>query len=294
MRKKLKNSKSDIREKNALEELEIRLLLEGIYEYNGYDFRNYAAGTLKRGIRDHVQREGLQNVSELLAKVLHDPNSMDRLIGKLTISVSTMFRDPSVFAAIREQVVPFLRTYPFIRVWHAGCAKGEEVYSMAILLHEEGLYNKCRIYATDLSEETLFSAKKGIYRLDQMQEYTRNYLAAGGKEEFSEYYTAMYGNVIFKPWLQENIVFSRHNLVIDGPFNEFNIILCRNVMIFFNHALQARVFELFYNSLATFGILVLGRHESIRLAPHESDYEVMNMNEKIYKKVKVRTLLYDQ
>ncbi len=272
--------------KDALEELEIRLLLGGIYEHYGYDFREYAPGTLLRRIGERVQKEGLGSVSGLLEKVLHDPDCMNRFVEDLTITVSSMFRDPSFFAVLRTEVVPLLHTYPFVRIWHAGCGKGEEVYSLAVLLHEEGLLDRCRIYATDLSETALGQAQRGIFPVDKMQEYTRNYLAAGGKEAFSEYYTARYGNAVFRPWLKENVVFSRHNLATDGPFNEFNLILCRNVMIYFNRSLQARVHHLFYDSLIMFGFLVLGRQESIQFSPRESEYEAVNVREKIYKKVR--------
>lgn len=271
---------------DTLEALEIRLLLDGIFQHYGYDFSNYAPGSLNRRIEEGVRREGVASVSGLLEKVLHDPDCMHRLIDALTIAVSDMFRDPGFFLALRNEVVPLLRTYPFIRVWHAGCGRGEEVYSMAILLEEEGLHNRCRIYATDLNEKVIRQAQSGIFPLDDMQEYTRNYLAAGGKRDFSEYYTAKYGNAMFRPRLKENIVFSRHNLVTDGPFNEFNIILCRNVMIYFNRSLQARAHNLFHDSLVTFGFLGLGRQETIKFTPHETSYEAVNEREKIYKKTR--------
>ncbi len=267
-----------------LEDLEIRLLLEGIYGHYGYDFRDYAPGTLKRRIWERIHKEQLESVSGLLEKVLHNPDCMYRLVGDLSITVSSMFRDPSFFAAFRNKVVPLLRTYPFIRVWHAGCARGEEVYSLAILLHEEGLHDRCRIYATDMNEAAVQQAQRGIFPINQMQEYTRNYIAAGGQGSFSEYYTAKYDNAIFRPWLKENIVFSRHNLTTDGPFNEFNVILCRNVMIYFNRSLQERVHNLFYDSLTMFGFLVLGQKESIMFTPHKSRYEAVDSCEKIYKK----------
>ena len=271
---------------DALEALEIRLLLEGVHERYGYDFRDYAPGTLKRRTRERVRREGLASVSGLLEKVLHEPECMHRLVGDLTISVSTMFRDPGFFAAFRQEVVPLLRTYPFIRIWHAGCANGEEVYSMAILLQEEELYDRCQIYATDLSQTAVHQAQSGIFPLEEMQEYTRNYLAAGGKGAFSEYYTARYDNAIFRPRLKEKMTFSRHNLVTDGLFNEFQVILCRNVMIYFTRPLQARVHELFHNSLVMFGFLGLGRQESIRFTPNASCYEAVSARQKIYKKVR--------
>ena len=222
----------------------------------------------------------------MLEKVLHEPDCVYRLAGDLSITVSAMFRDPAFFATFREEIVPLLRTYPFVRIWHAGCGKGEEVYSMAIVLHEEGLYDRCRIYATDISEVAVKQARSGIFSLDRMQEYTSNYIAAGGKGAFSEYYTARYGSAILRPWLKEKIVFARHNLATDGPFNEFNAILCRNVLIYFNRALQAKVHGLFYDSLAMFGFLGLGPSGSIRFTPHESHFELVSEGTRIYKKVK--------
>lgn len=276
----------NIPRKDGIEELEMRLLLDGLYEYYGYDFRDYTPGTLKRRIRERILREQLSSIAGLLEKILHDPACMNRLVGDISISVSTMFRDPGFFVVFRNEVVPMLQTYPFIRIWHAGCARGEEVYSLAILFHEERLYDRCRIYATDMNEDVIKQARDGIFSLKQMKEYTRNYIAAGGKRAFSEYYTARYGNAIIHPWLKKNIVFSRHCLTTDGPFNEFNAILCRNVVIYFNRSLQTRAHDLFYNSLTMFGFLGLGRKESIRFTPHESCYKILRQHEKIYKKVK--------
>lgn len=272
-------------EPTRLEELELRLLLQGVYEYYGYDFRDYATGTLKRRITERLKKEELTTISGLLEKVLHDQDCLNRFVGDLSITVSTMFRDPDFFIALRNKIVPLLHTYPFIRIWHAGCGKGEEVYSLAILLHEEGLHKRCRIYATDINEGALELARRGIYSLKQMQGYTRNYLAAGGKGSFSNYYVAKYGNAIFRPWLKDNIVFSRHNLTTDSSFNEFNFILCRNVLIYFNRSLQKRVHELFYNSLTRFGFLALGQRESIRFTPYHSNYEIIDDRQKIYKKI---------
>ncbi|MEC4818577.1 MAG: CheR family methyltransferase, partial [Scytonema sp. PMC 1069.18] len=178
--------------REQLEEIELQLLLEGIYRYYGFDFRNYALASLKRRIWSTIQAEGLTNISGLQEKVLHDPECMERLLYNLSVNVTAMFRDPSFFLAFRKKVVPMLRTYPFIRIWHAGCSTGEEVYSMAILLHEEGLYHRCRLYATDINEMVLKQAKMGIFPLELMQDYTQNYLKAGGKKSFSEYYTAAY------------------------------------------------------------------------------------------------------
>jgi chemotaxis protein methyltransferase CheR len=197
-----------------------------------------------------------------------------------------MFRDPSFYVAFREKVVPLLRTYPFIRLWHAGCATGEEVYSMAILLEEEGLYERSRIYATDINEVVLQRAKDGIFPLERMQEYTENYIAAGGKRAFSDYYLAKYGGALFNPPLTRNVVFSLHNLVTDHSFAEFNVILCRNVLIYFDKTLQAKVHGLFYDSLAMFGVLALGSKETLRFSPFENAYDQINGPEKIFRKAR--------
>ncbi|MGA7934895.1 MAG: protein-glutamate O-methyltransferase CheR [Kovacikia sp.] len=266
-----------------LEEVEIQLLLEGIYRLYGFDFRNYAPSSLKRRIRCIMEAEELTTISALQDRVLHDPDCMERFLLSLTVHVTAMFRDPDFFVAFRNQVVPVLATYPFIRIWHAGCSTGQEVYSMAILLQEEGLYHRCRIYATDMNELVLQKARSGIYPLELMQEYTQLYLKAGGKHSFSEYYTAAYDNVAFRASLRENIIFSQHNLAADNSFNEFNVILCRNVLIYFNPTLQKRVHQLFYDSLCPLGILCLGRQETLKLTPYESHYE--ELGNRIYRRL---------
>ncbi|MBP5973563.1 protein-glutamate O-methyltransferase CheR [Brasilonema sp. CT11] len=272
--------------REQLEDIEIQLLLEGIHRYYGFDFKNYALASLKRRIWKIIRAESLTSISGLQEKVLHDPECMERFLCSLSVNVTTMFRDPSFFLMFRKKVVPILRTYPFIRIWHAGCSSGEEVYSLAILLQEEGLYHRCRLYATDINEMVLKKAKAGIYPLDAMQDYTQNYLHAGGKKAFSEYYTSAYEHAIFSSYLKENIIFSQHNLVIDNSFNEFNIILCRNVLIYFNKVLQERVFNLFHESLVQFGILGLGRQETMKFTPHEQDYEQLEGGEKFYRRIR--------
>jgi len=269
-----------------LEQLEVQLLLEGIFKQYGFDFRSYAYASVRRRLWKRIEAEGLTTISGLQERVLHEPAMMERLLLDLSINVTAMFRDPGFYRVFREQVVPTLRTYPFIRLWHAGCATGEEVYSMAMLLEEEGLYDRSRIYATDINEVVLQKAKAGIFPLERMQEYTENYIAAGGKRAFSDYYVAKYGGALFSPALTRNVVFSLHNLVTDSSFSEFNAILCRNVLIYFDKSLQARVHELFYNSLAMFGILALGSRESLRFSPYEDCYEQINGPEKIYRKVR--------
>ena len=269
----------------ALERIEIELLLEAVYRHYGFDFRSYAYSSLKRRVWKRIQAEGLHTVTQLQDRVLHDPTLMERLLLDLSINVTAMFRDPGFYAAFREKVVPLLRTYPFIRVWHAGCSTGEEVYSMAILLEEEGLYDRARIYATDINEVVLQRARAGIFPLDKMQEYTQNYMRAGGGRSFSEYYTAMYDGALFNASLTRNVVFSQHNLVTDGSFAEFNVIVCRNVMIYFDRKLQNRVHHLFYDSLARFGVLALGNKETLRLTELEERYEVLDAREKIFRRV---------
>jgi chemotaxis protein methyltransferase CheR len=210
---------------------------------------------------------------------------MERLLLDLSINVTAMYRDPNFYVSFRENVVPLLRTYPFTRIWIAGCSTGEEVYSLAILLQEEDLYERTRIYATDINESVLDRARSGVFPLDKMREYTQNYIRAGGKRAFSEYYLAKYDGAQFQRSLIENVVFAQHNLVSDRSFNEFNVIVCRNVMIYFDRVLQDRVHRLFYDSLATFGVLGLGAKESINFSPHEDCYEELDANERIYRKV---------
>lgn len=268
------------------DEIEFDLLVEGIYRQYGFDFRDYARSSLRRRIRNAVQAERVETISALQDRVLHDRGCFERFLLGVSVNVSAVFRDPSFFLTFRREVVPLLRTYPFIRIWQAGCSMGEEVYSLAVLLEEENLYDRCRIYATDMNGAVLRTAKAGIYPLELMQKYTLNYIQAGGTRPFSEYYTAMYDHAIFRPSLQRNVLFSEHNLATDGPFNEFNVILCRNVMIYFNKQLQARVHGLFYGSLSPFGILGLGAKESLRFTACESCYEPVAAAEKLYRRVR--------
>lgn len=269
-----------------LETLEITLLLEAIFRRYGYDFREYAPASLKRRIVQFLDAESLPTITALQERLLHDPPCMKRFLLALSVNVTSVFRDPEFFAAFRRHVVPLLRTYPFVRIWHAGCSTGEEVYSMAILLQEEDLYDKCRIYATDMDESVLKHAKEGIFQLDSAQQYELNYRQAGGKHRLSDYYTSAYGNGIYRASLRDNIVFSQHNLATDSSFNEFNVILCRNVMIYFSRPLQQRVHTLFYESLAMFGILGLGSKESLRFMPNEKYYEQLEVGQKLYRRIK--------
>ncbi len=271
--------------RDDLEEIELSLLLEGVYRQYGFDFREYAPASLRRRVWRRIHAEGLTTVSALQDKLLHDPACMERLLLDLSINVTAMFRDPSFYVAFRRKVVPALRTYPFTRIWVAGCSTGEEVYSLAILLQEEKLYHRTRIYATDINEAVVDRARRGVFPLDKMREYTRNYIKAGGTNAFSEYYLAKYDGAQFQRSLTENVVFAQHNLVSDRSFNEFNVIICRNVMIYFDRTLQDRVHRLFYDSLVNFGVLGLGHKESIRFSPYEPRYEELDPYEKLYRRI---------
>lgn len=272
-------------ETNALELLETELLLEAIYRHYGFDFRNYSSSFVRRRILNRMRLENLDTISGLLEQLLHNYSVMERLLVDFSITVTEMFRDPEFFLVFREKVIPILREYPVIRIWHAGCSTGEEAYSMAILLHEEGLYDKTRIYATDVHEKILNRAKQATFSLDRMQTYTRNYHAAGGTSAFSEYYTVNNDErVVFDPHLSKNIVFAHHNLATDGSFNEFHVIICRNVVIYFNKLLQNRVFELFYQSLSPRGFLGLGNKEDVKFSSSERYLEKVDSKFKLYRK----------
>jgi chemotaxis protein methyltransferase CheR len=268
----------------ALERLEIELLLQGIYRHYGHDFRSYAFSSLRRRLRKRLEAEELKTFSALTDRLLHDPDAMDRLLRDLSVNVTGMFRDPTFFLSLRQNVVPILRTYPFVRIWHAGCATGEEVYALAIMLEEEGLYDRARIYATDMNSDALDKAKAGIFPLARMREYTSNYLQAGGTRSFSEYYTANYEAALFDPKLRRNVLFAQHNLATDTSFSEFNLILCRNVLIYFDRTLKERVYKLFADSLASLGVLCLGRRESLRFTAVETEYEEFDAKERIYRR----------
>ena len=271
---------------NAEDVAALEGLLVTLHELTGLDYRDYARAALYRRVQRAMQESAAHTVAELHERIRHDALLRERVGQMLTLSVTSMFRDPSFFLQFRDQVVPILRTHPFLRVWIAGCATGQEVYSMAILLHEAGLYARARIYATELQAGILEQATHGIYPLSVMQEYTRNYLAAGGSASFSDYYTADSSAVIIRPFLRDNIVFAVHNLVGDGSFNEFQVIFCRNVMIYFNRELQAHVHGLLYESLAMWGYLGLGRSETLRFSARERCYEPLAGRERLYRKVR--------
>lgn len=269
----------------SLQDIEIDLLLEGLYRAHGFDFRDYSRGSIKRRLLELMRLEDLATVSEFQNRILHDAAALDRFLLGLAVHATAMFRDPSFYLTFRKEVVPLLRTYPTVQIWVAGCSTGEEVYSLAILLQEEGLYPKCRIYATDISQAILRRARDGIFPLAAMREYTANYQQAGGVNEFSDYYTAHYDSAMFSASLKNNLVFSEHNLATDGSFNEFQVILCRNVMIYFNKELQARVHNLLYDSLSMFGVFGLGNKESLKFTPRAESYKHLNGTDKLYRKV---------
>ncbi|WP_449539238.1 CheR family methyltransferase [Ferdinandcohnia sp. Marseille-Q9671] len=269
-----------------IEKVEIELLLQGLYSWCGYDYRNYAYSSIRRRILHRVEAEKVATITGLLEKVLHDSSCLQRLIADFSINVTEMFRDPLFFLEFREKVIPILRTYPSLRIWHAGCSTGEEVYSMAILLHEEGLYEKTKIYATDINPTVLKKAKAGIFSLENMKKYTSNYLQAGGTTSFSDYYHVTNNGVKFDSSLSKNVVFAQHNLVTDQSFNEFHVILCRNVLIYFDKTLQKKVHDLFYNSLTQLGVLGLGDKETIHYTDKEDMYEVISDKQKLYRKIK--------
>ena len=267
----------------TVEDIEIGLLLDGVYRQYGYDFRDYAMSSLRRRIRHVVRDEGLTSVSGLQERVLHDPRCLQRFALALSVNVTSMFRDPSFYKALRERVVPLLRTYPKVRIWHAGCATGEEAYSFAIVLEEEGLYDRCQIFATDMNETVLKIAALGQMPLRGMRENTANYIRSGGRRAFASFYTAVDDRAVLHSSLRRNMVFAQHNLVSDRSFNEFNVVFCRNVLIYFNRNLQDRVHRLFHQSLVRFGFLALGARETVQFSAHEASYE--DLGERIYRKV---------
>jgi chemotaxis protein methyltransferase CheR len=268
-----------------LEDLEIDLLLEGLFRHYGYDFRQYARSSLRRRLWRRVYAENLDSLSGLQERVLHDPAAMDRLLLDLSVNVTSMFRDPTFHAAFRSQVVPLLRTYPFVRIWNAGCSSGEETYSLAILLLEEGLYDRTRIYATDINEAVLDLARAGSFPADKLPEYTQNYRDSGGQGDLAKYHVVVGDRVRFSRSLRENIVFAQHNLASDRSFNEFHVIICRNVLIYFAAPLQERVHALFHESLVRLGVLGLGHKETVRFTSWEDRYEELNGRERLYRKV---------
>jgi chemotaxis protein methyltransferase CheR len=266
------------------EDIEIRLLLEALYQKYHYDFRDYALASVKRRLRQAREQMGFRSVSALQEGLLHEPGVLPRLLNYLTVQVSEMFRDPSYYRSIREKVVPHLRTYPSLKIWVAGCGAGEELYSFVILFREEGLEQRTIFYATDINQDALGAAEAGIYDLDRLQLFTENHRNSGGKSSLSDYYSAAYHRASFDKTLRQRVVFSDHSLVTDAVFAEMHLISCRNVLIYFDRRLQDRVLKLFGDSLARKGFLGLGSRESLRFSDHAGSFTEFVREEKIYQK----------
>ena len=265
-------------------DIELRLLIEAIYLKYSYDFRDYSGSSLKRRVVHAVRQFNCATVTALQERIIHDPHAFHELLQYLTIPVSEMFRDPGYFLALRQEVIPILRTYPSLKIWIAGCSTGEEVHSMAILLHEEGLLERTLIYATDINPHSLEKARKGIFPIDNMRQYSENYQLAGGHGSLADYYTAHYGHIVLDKELRKNVVFADHSLATDSVFAEMHLISCRNVLIYFDSDLQNRAFELFKQSLCHRGFLGLGMKESLRFSTQASAFEDVATVEKIYQK----------
>jgi len=248
----------------------------------GYDFRNYAKASINRRVKHLLDKTGCTRITEMTQKILHEESFFEEILPDFSTPVTEMFRDPDFYLAVRETIIPFLKTYPFVKIWHAGCATGEEVYSLAVTLQEEGLYNRATIFATDFNDFVLDKAKEGVYPIEQLKQYTHNYQKAGGKRSFSEYYTAHYDSAIMNQSLRKNITFANHNLVTDSVFGEMNMVLCRNVLIYFNNTLQDRVLKLFRDSLIYDGFLCLGTQESLRFSSVCNEFKGINNKQKIY------------
>ncbi|MBF0377201.1 MAG: protein-glutamate O-methyltransferase CheR [Desulfamplus sp.] len=266
------------------EDIEIKLILDAIKLKHGYDFTNYAYASMKRRIKKIMEDSRFKSVSEMLPLIIHDIDFFNLFLRNISVNVTEMFRDPQFFLSIRNTVIPYLRTYPFIKIWAAGVSTGEEIYSLAIILKEEGIGDNFVLYATDFNDSVLEIAQKGIYPASEMKLNTANYQNSGGKESFAKYFHADYNSVIFDSSLRKNIVFANHNLVTDGVFGEMNMIICRNVLIYFNRTLQDYVLELFSKSLRINGFLCLGTKESIEFSTSSSLYEPIDKITRIFKK----------
>lgn len=268
-----------------LEQIEIDLLLEAIYRRYGYDFRSYARASIERRVRNFLSREQCSSIAAMIDPLLRDEEFYSRLVSHFSIPVTEMFRDPWVYCVLREKVVPVLKTWPHFKVWLAGCSSGEEAYSLAILLREEGVYHRATIYATDFNDTVLQKAREGIYDLGRLQEATRNYQESGGKASFADYYHARYGAAAMDESLRERIVFSNHNLAADSVFSEMHLVFCRNVLIYFDRSLQNRVLGLFGDSLVHGGFLCLGTKEDLQFTAVADYFETVDRRARIYKKV---------
>jgi chemotaxis protein methyltransferase CheR len=265
--------------------IELKLLIEAIYLRYSYDFRDYSSASLKRRVLLALKQMHCESISELQRRILYDPQAFMELLQFLTIPVSEMFRDPSYYLALREQVIPVLCTYPSLKIWIAGCSTGEEVYSMAILLKEAGLLDRTILYATDINPRSLERARQGIFNIDNMRQYTSNYQGAGGKHSLSDYYTAAYDSAIMDKSLKENITFADHSLATDSVFAETQLISCRNVLIYFNKPLQNRAFGLFYDSLCHRGFLGLGSKETVEFSGYAEQFEAFDKPERVFRKL---------
>lgn len=272
-------------ELKVVQDEDIIILLNDLLELHGYDFTDYSKASLKRRINRLFTLDRFPSFAEFRYRLKHDPSYVRRFIEQITVPVTEMFRDPGFYKVLREEVLPVLGTYPVIRIWHAGCATGEEVYSMAILLKEANLLHKSLLYATDINPEVLERARAGIFPLTLIKQYTENYINSGGKQDFSSYYSANYDHAKFDGSLSTKMIFSTHNLVSDRSFNEFQLILCRNVLIYFDRQLQTRVFELFTDSLDNLGFLALGSKETLRFSTVAPNYKAVSAKEKIWRKI---------
>jgi chemotaxis protein methyltransferase CheR len=267
------------------ENLLIEPLLNDIYEEYGYDFRDYSKASIKRRINKFMIQEGFSNIQDLSLELLKDFKFFNNFVNNISVVVTEMFRDPFVYKAIRKTVIPFLKTFPSVNIWHAGCASGEEIYSLAIVLKEEGIYNKTQIFATDMNKNVLKTAKSGVYPNEEIKISIKNYQQYGGKGQFSDYYKASEQNSIMSNELSENVVFMDHNLTCDRRFNTIHFIMCRNVLIYFNRKLQDRVISLFHDSLYRSGFLCLGSKESLVALEQKKNFYSTNAKEKIYRRI---------
>ena len=270
--------------KSEVVNIEVDLLLEGIFRRYGHDFRHYARSSITRRIKQAMGKFDSPSISEMTRRVLYEPSFFQKLIGEFSITVTEMFRDPPVYKVFRQEVVPFLKTYPYIKIWHAGCATGEEVYSLAILLKEEGVYEKCMIYATDFNDEALETARHGIYPISEIKLWSSNYHKSGGPYSLSEYYHADYDSIRMDQDLAKNITFANHNLAVDAVFGEMHLVLCRNVLIYFDQNMQNRALRLFSDSLIRGGFLCIGTKESLRFSEVDDLYEAFQSKLKIFRK----------
>jgi chemotaxis protein methyltransferase CheR len=269
-------------------DIEMQLLLEGIYAKYGYDFRQYATASLRRRLTQALRASGLRSLSEIQERILRDPAHFQELLRHLTVQVSEMFRDPAFFRAVRTEIVPLLRTYPSLRLWIAGCSGGEELYAFAILLLEEGLLDRTTLYASDINPWALRKAEAGIFDLDRLAQFSDNHIAAGGKASLSEYYIAAYGSAVFDKALRRNVVFTDHSLATDHVFAEVQLVSCRNVLIYFDRGLQNRAMALFEEALCPHGFLCLGARETVRFSANADAFTPFRADERIFRKRGVR------